>query len=84
MQLAGISKEINKWIYFSFYKLILIINLYNIDIRHHFIRDLVETKVISLEHVHTDKQLADIFTKPLNASLFESLRVALGLCRIRL
>ncbi|CAM8889509.1 unnamed protein product [Rhodiola kirilowii] len=40
----------------------------HIDIRHHFIRELVEQKVVTLTHVTTDKQLADIFTKPLDAA----------------
>ncbi|CAM8956687.1 unnamed protein product [Rhodiola kirilowii] len=40
----------------------------HIDIRHHFIRELVEQKVVTLKHVTTDKQLADIFTKPLDAA----------------
>ena len=52
----------------------------HIDIRHHFIRDLVENKVITLEHVATELQLADIFTKALDASQFENLRGKLGLC----
>ena len=43
----------------------------HIDIRHHFIRDLVEDKKIILEHVTTEKQLADIFTKALDANQFE-------------
>jgi hypothetical protein len=30
----------------------------HIDIRHHFIRDLVEDKVVTLEHVTTKEQLA--------------------------
>ncbi|BBH09902.1 transposable element gene [Prunus dulcis] len=38
----------------------------HIDIRHHFIRELVEENVLSLEFVSTEKQLADIFTKPLD------------------
>lgn len=54
----------------------------HIDIRHHFIRELVESKVIALEHVQTDKQLANIFTKLLDDKYFESLRVAMGLCKI--
>ncbi|GAA0169911.1 hypothetical protein LIER_24291 [Lithospermum erythrorhizon] len=54
----------------------------HIDIRHHFIRELVEDKVISLEHVSIDKQLADIFTKALDATRFEFLRSSLGLCII--
>ncbi|CAM8944328.1 unnamed protein product [Rhodiola kirilowii] len=51
-----------------------------IDIRHHFMRELVEKKVITLKHVTTDKQLADIFTKPLDATQFETPRSSLGLC----
>lgn len=51
-----------------------------IDIRHHFIRDLVEDKIDSLEHVATEKQLADIFTNALDANQFEKLRGKLGIC----
>ena len=53
----------------------------HIDIRHHFIRDLVEEKVIKLEHAATELQLADIFTKALDASQFENLRGKLGICQ---
>lgn len=35
----------------------------HIDIHHHFIKDLVSYKIISLEHVIIENQLADIFTK---------------------
>jgi hypothetical protein len=52
----------------------------HIDIRHHFIRDLVETQVLSLEFMHTEHQLADLFTKPLDGSRFEYLRNAIGVC----
>jgi hypothetical protein len=52
----------------------------HIDIRHHFIRDLVEDKVVTLKHVATDNQLADIFTKALYANKFETLRGKLGIC----
>jgi len=52
----------------------------HIDIRHHFIRDLVEDKIVTLEHiVATEKQLADIFTKTLDANQFEKLRGELGI-----
>ncbi|RVW49846.1 Retrovirus-related Pol polyprotein from transposon RE1 [Vitis vinifera] len=54
----------------------------HIDIRHHFIRDLVEDKVVSLEYVPTEGQIADILTKPLDVSRFESLRKSIGLCTI--
>ena len=46
----------------------------HIEIRYHFIRDLVEDKVICLKFIHTDNQKADIFTEPLNGPWFESLR----------
>jgi hypothetical protein len=36
----------------------------HIDIRHHFLRDHEAKGNIFLSHVSTDKQLADIFTKP--------------------
>ncbi|XP_012837630.1 PREDICTED: uncharacterized protein LOC105958166 [Erythranthe guttata] len=39
----------------------------HIEIRYHFIRNLVEEGTVSLEYVTTEKQLADIFTKPLDA-----------------
>ena len=47
--------------------------LKHIEIRYHFIRDLVEDKVVCLEFIHTDNQKADIFTKPLDGPRFESL-----------
>ena len=52
----------------------------HIDIRHHFIRELVEDKIIKLEHVKTENQLADIFTKALDDAQFENLRRRLGIC----
>mgnify|MGYP007088618586 FL=1 len=54
----------------------------HIQVRHHFIRELVEEKKVSLEYISTEKQLADILTKSLDATRFESLRSALGLCTI--
>ncbi|WJX64416.1 hypothetical protein P8452_49197 [Trifolium repens] len=52
----------------------------HIDIRHHFIRDLVENKIVTLEHVGTKEQVADIFTMALDAVQFEKLRGKLGIC----
>jgi len=37
----------------------------HIDIRHHYIRDLVKSKLISFEQIPSAKNLADLFTKPL-------------------
>ena len=52
----------------------------HIDIRHHFKRDLVESNVLILEFVETDKQLADIFIKSLDFVRFELLKKSLGIC----
>lgn len=54
----------------------------HIDIRHHFICDLIESQIISIEHVSTEYQLADHFRKPLDTSRFEFLRHAIGICQI--
>ena len=53
----------------------------HINICHHFIQELVDTKVILLEHVGS-VQLADILTKPLEVSLFENLRARLKVCGV--
>ena len=45
----------------------------HIEIRYHFIRDLVGDKIVCLEFIHMDNQKANIFTKPLNGPRFESL-----------
>ena len=52
--------------------------LKHIEICYHFIRDLVEDKVVCLEFKHTDNQKAGIFTKPLDGLWFESLRKTMG------
>jgi hypothetical protein len=52
----------------------------HIDIRHHFLRDLVESEVVYFSFIPTENQLADILTKPLDGSRFESLRKAIGVC----
>ncbi|KAK6145403.1 hypothetical protein DH2020_022223 [Rehmannia glutinosa] len=54
----------------------------HIDARYHFIRDHVEKKDITLEYISTDKQIADIFTKPLCESRFEELKHELGLIEL--
>ncbi|KAK6161187.1 hypothetical protein DH2020_004568 [Rehmannia glutinosa] len=54
----------------------------HIDVRYHFIRDHDEKKDITLENISTDKQLADIFTKPLRESRFEELKNELGLIEL--
>ena len=50
----------------------------HIEIRYHFIRDLVERKIVCLEYIPTKRQNADIFTKPLDRSKFEKLHQVIG------
>jgi hypothetical protein len=50
----------------------------HIEIRYHFLRDNVEKGNIDLIHVPTEKQLADILTKPLDHATFARLRGELG------
>ena len=51
----------------------------HIDIRHHLLRDHVSKGDIEISHVRTEKQLADIFTKPLDEHRFCELRNELNI-----
>lgn len=46
----------------------------HIDIRHHYIRDAIKNKEVELSWVDTNNQVADILTKPLAKSQFDTLR----------
>ncbi|KAK8951630.1 hypothetical protein KSP39_PZI004097 [Platanthera zijinensis] len=52
----------------------------HIDTRYHYIRDCVERGMIEVEYVHTNDQLADIFTKALARIKFVEMR---GRLRVR-
>ena len=45
----------------------------HIEIRHHFIWELVKDGTLTLEFIHIDDQKADLFTKPLDSKQFEFL-----------
>ncbi|GKC19876.1 hypothetical protein Tco_1022026 [Tanacetum coccineum] len=51
----------------------------HIDIRYHFIKEQVENGIVELYFVHTEYQLADIFTKPLHRERFNFLIDKLGM-----
>nr|KYP55909.1 Copia protein [Cajanus cajan]KYP55914.1 Copia protein [Cajanus cajan] len=51
----------------------------HIEIRHHFLRDRVQKNDCVVEFVEINKQLADIFTKPLPKERFNQLRIELGI-----
>ena len=48
------------------------------NIRHYFIKDLVELKIVLLEHINPKHQLADFFTKLVNGLRFEFFRKVIG------
>ena len=50
----------------------------HIEIRYHFIRELVECGEIKMEFCKTEEQLADIFTKPIATEKFIKFRDMLG------
>ena len=50
----------------------------HIEIRHHFIKELVEDGILTLKFIHTDDQKVDLFTKPLDSKRFEFLRQNIG------
>ena len=51
----------------------------HIEIRHYFIRDLIQKGDIALEFISIDFQLADIFTKPLDENGFCFIRREIGM-----
>ena len=53
----------------------------HIDVRHHYIRDMVQENIIQIEHLGTDDMLADFFTKALPVARFLELRSRIGLRR---
>jgi hypothetical protein len=50
----------------------------HIERRHHFLRDHVEKGDIEMRYIDTERQLVDIFTKPLDSSRFANLRGKIG------
>jgi hypothetical protein len=50
------------------------------DRRHHLLRDHVEKEDIETRYIDTERQLGDIFTKPLDSSRFAALWGKIGVC----
>nr|GEV46860.1 hypothetical protein [Tanacetum cinerariifolium] len=44
-----------------------------LDYGHHFIRDCFEKKLINVDHIHIDDNVADLLTKPFDARQFQYL-----------
>lgn len=52
----------------------------HIDVRFHFLRELIKEGIIELVHCRSEDQVADILTKPLKLTTFVKLRGLLGVC----
>ena len=51
----------------------------HIEVRYHFIREVLEDKCIELVKVHTNDNPADMLTKSLPSQWFEHYRVLMGI-----
>ncbi|GKC14476.1 putative ribonuclease H-like domain-containing protein [Tanacetum coccineum] len=54
----------------------------HIEIRHHFIRDSNEKKLIQMIKIHTDQNVADLLTKAFDVSRFEYLIASIGMLNL--
>ena len=54
----------------------------HIEIKYHYMRDMVQRGVVKLQYVATDEHIADVLTKPLARVKFEYFREKLGVLQI--
>ncbi|GJZ25408.1 putative ribonuclease H-like domain-containing protein [Tanacetum coccineum] len=54
----------------------------HIEIRHHFIRDSYEKKLIQVIKIHTDQNVTDLLTKAFDVSIFNFLVASIGLLNL--
>ena len=57
--------------------------LKNIEIKYHYIRDMVQRVVVKLQYVATYEHIVDVLTKPLARVKFEYFRENLGVLQIK-
>lgn len=55
-----------------------------IDIKHHYIQDLIKEKEIMLEYCTSEDHITDIFTKPLKINLFLKMKNMMGTIKLSL
>ena len=55
----------------------------HIEIKYHYIKDMVQIGAVKLQYVVMDKQIADVLTKPLARVKFEYFREKLGVIQIK-
>ena len=51
----------------------------HIEIKHHFIRDYVQKRILDIQFIDTEHQWADIFTKPLTVERFDFIKKNLNM-----
>ena len=51
----------------------------HVEMRYHFIEDLVQGGALNLQYIHSDEQIADILTNPLSVSKFVYFHDKLGM-----
>ena len=56
----------------------------HIEIKYHYIGDMVQRGAVKLQYVATDEQIADVLTKPLARVKFEYLREKLGVLHLEI
>ena len=56
--------------------------LKHIEIKYHYIRDMVQRGAVKLQYVAMDEQIADVLTQPLARVKFEYFREKLGVHQI--
>ena len=54
----------------------------HIEIKYHYIRDMVQRGAVKLLYVATEEQIADVLTNPLARMKFEYFRERLGVLQI--
>ncbi|GKE93056.1 hypothetical protein Tco_1574151 [Tanacetum coccineum] len=54
----------------------------HIKIRHHFIRDSNEKKLIQMIKIHTDRNVADLLTKAFDVGIFQYLIASIGMLNL--
>ena len=54
----------------------------HIDMKYHYIQDLVQRKTVKLQYIATSEHVVDILTKPLTSRQFVQLRGKLGVAAI--
>ena len=54
----------------------------HIEIKYHYIRDMVQRGAVKLQYVAMEEQIADVLTKPLARLKFEYFREKLGVLHI--